>query len=257
MCPKVPPLIIFGHRGAAGTSPENTHAAFQQAFADGAHGIELDVQCCASGEVVVIHDETIDRTSTGVGRVAELSLNDLRAFDFGQWYDARFAGEGIPTLEEVFAQLPTDKVINVEIKNDHFSSRGEERAVARLIARFDLHERCLVSSFNPLVLWRVQQCDARIALAYLYRPQSPWYLRGLPVTRLLRLRALHPHHSLVTAARVALAHRLGLQVNTWTVNDLNDVERVVACGVDGIVTDYPSRLARWHASRPSSSGQGE
>lgn len=237
--------VIFGHRGAAGAAPENTHAAFSEAFAGGADGVELDVRRCASGEIVVIHDATINRTSNGVGCVARLSLSALRAFDFGARFDPKFAGETIPTLEEVFTRLPAGKLVNVEIKNDDCRSHGEEQAVARLIARFGLYEQCLVSSFNPLVLWRMQRTDPRIALAYLYRPQSPWYLRRLPVSRLLRLQALHPHHALVTAAGVAAAHRRGLRVNTWTVNTQPDFERVLACGVDGIVTDHPERLRAW------------
>jgi glycerophosphoryl diester phosphodiesterase len=237
--------VVFGHRGAAGTCPENTHAGFRQAFAERADGIELDVRCCASGEAVVIHDETVDRTSDGAGRVAHLSLSDLRCLNFGRGTEC----ETIPTLEEVFARLPADKLINVEIKNDDLHSHREERAVAQLVARFGLHGRCLVSSFNPLVLWRLQQADARLSLAYLYHPQSRWYLRHLPVTWWLRLRALHPHHRLVTAHGVAQAHRRGLQVNTWTVNDEADLERVVACGVDGIVTDYPARVVAWLDAR--------
>ncbi len=236
---------IFGHRGAAGTAPENTQTAFRQAFADGADGIELDTRCCASGEAVVIHDETIDRVSNGAGRVDALSLAALRAFDFGGRYGAAFVGERIPTLEEALAQLPAGKLVNVEIKNDDLRSHGEEQAVARLIARLGLYDRCLVSSFNPLVLWRLGRRDPRIALAYLYQPQSPWHLRRLPVTRCLRLSALHPHHALVTPARVAAAHRRGLRVNTWTVNDEQAFRRVLACGVDGIVTDYPARLRAW------------
>lgn len=244
-----PRPLVFGHRGAAGTHAENTHVGFQQAFVQRADGIELDVRCCASGEVVVIHDDTIDRTSNGTGRVMSLSLTELRRFSFGKHQGEDRGYEPIPTLEEVFARLPTDKLINVEIKNDDFHSHGEEAAIAQLIARFDLHGRCLVSSFNPLVLWRLQQYDARLALAYLYRPQSHWYLRHLPVTWWLRLRALHPHHTLVTAHRVAQAHRQGLRVNTWTVNDEADLERVVACGVDGIITDYPAHVVAWLDAR--------
>lgn len=241
--------VIFGHRGAAGAAPENTHAAFRQAFTGGADGVELDVRCCASGEVVVIHDATINRTSNGVGRVAQLPLPALRAFDFGVRFDPQFAGETIPTLEEVFTRLPAGKLVNVEIKNEVCRSQGEERAVARLIARFGLYEQCLVSSFNPLVLWRLQQADPRIALAYLYRPQSPWYLRRFPVSRLLRLHAVHPHHTLITPAGVAAAHRRGLRVNTWTVNTPSDFERVLACGVDGVVTDHPEHLCAWLEAR--------
>ncbi len=240
---------IYGHRGAAGTSPENTHAAFTRAFALGADGIELDVRCCASGEVVVIHDATVERTSNGAGRVNELSLTILRTFDFGRWYAQEFVGETIPTLQEVFECLPAGLSINVEIKREAFDNNNIECMVARLIAEFRLRDRCLVSSFNPLTLWRMQQADPQVALAYLYRRHSWWSVRRLPVSRLLRLSALHPHHTLVTAAGVAAAHRRGMQVNTWTVNERSDFERVLACGVDGIVTDYPERLRAWLETR--------
>lgn len=186
--------VIFGHRGAAGAAPENTHAAFRQAFTGGADGVELDVRCCASGEVVVIHDATINRTSNGVGRVAQLPLPALRAFDFGVRFDPQFAGETIPTLEEVFTRLPAGKLVNVEIKNEVCRSQGEERAVARLIARFGLYEQCLVSSFNPLCCgacnkpirashWRT--CTGRSRRGTCGGFRSPAYCACTPSTRII------------------------------------------------------------------------
>ncbi len=233
---------IIAHRGARGHAPENTHAAFNLAYRMGADGIELDVQCCASGEVVVIHDDTVDRTSDGTGAVATLSLSRLREFDFGRFYGPTFAGERIPTLLEVIEGLPARAIINVEIKNKGTKTNGEEIGVADLVRRMDLYGRVLVSSFNPFVLRRMRRVDRRVPIAYLYEAKSPLFLRPLPVRTLLHPQALHPDFRVVTRRMVLAAHRRGYEVNTWTVNDPADLARMVACGVDSIITDYPDRL---------------
>ena len=233
---------IIAHRGARGHAHENTHSAFNLAYRMGADGIELDVQCCASGEVVVIHDDTIDRTSDGSGAVAELTLNQLREFDFGRFFGPDFAGEPIPTLAEVIEGLPARAIINIEIKNKGTKTNGEEAGVAELIRRTKLHDRVLVSSFNPFVLRRMRRIDPRVPIAYLYEAKSPLFLRPLPVRTLLRPQALHPDFRIVTRRMVQAAHRRGYAVNTWTVNDPTDLARMIACGVDSIITDYPDRL---------------
>jgi glycerophosphoryl diester phosphodiesterase len=234
---------IIAHRGARGHAPENTHAAFNLAYRMGAEGIELDVQCCATGEVVVIHDETVDRTSNGTGVVSELSLSQLKEMDFGQFYSPTFAGERIPTLAEVIDALPAQAVINIEIKNKGTKTNGEEAGVAALVRRSDLYDRVIVSSFNPFVLRRMRRTDPRVPIAYLYEAKSPLFLRPLPVRTLLRPNALHPDFQLVTRQMVRAAHRRGYAVNTWTVNEPADLARMIACGVDSIITDYPDRLA--------------
>lgn len=233
---------ILAHRGARGHAPENTHAAFNLAYRMGADGIELDVQACASGEIVVIHDEMVNRTSNGTGAVAELPLKQLKEFDFGGFYGSAFAGERIPTLAEVFEGLPAQAIINVEIKNKGTKTNGEEVGVAALIRRTNLYDRVLVSSFNPFVLRRMRRIDPRVPIAYLYEAKSPLFLRPLPVRTLLRPQALHPDFRVVTRRMVQAAHRRGYAVNTWTVNDPADLARMVACGVDAIITDYPDRL---------------
>lgn len=233
---------IIAHRGARGHAPENTHAAFNLAYRMGADGIELDVQCCASGEVVVIHDETVDRTSDGTGAVAALPLSRLREFDFGGFRGPAFVGERIPTLAEVIESLPARAVINIEIKNKGTRTNGEEAGVADLLRRADLYDRAIVSSFNPFVLRRMRRIDPRVPIAYLYEAKSPLFLRPLPVRTLLRPQALHPDFRVVTRRMVLAAHRRGYAVNTWTVNDPADLARMIACGVDSIITDYPDRL---------------
>lgn len=243
---------VIAHRGARGHAPENTHAAFELAYEMGANGIELDVQACASGEIVVIHDETIDRTSNGHGMVADLTLAELRTFDFGCFFGEAYAGQCIPTLEEVIDRLPARVSINIEIKNRGTKTRGEEIGVAELIRRADIYDRVIVSSFNPFVLRRMRRLDPRIPIAYLYEAKPPLFLRPLPVRTLLKPQALHPNHAVVTRKMVSAAHRRGYAVNVWTVNAVADMERLVACGVDSIITDFPDRLIALRDTRKAS-----
>ena len=235
------PLNI-GHRGGMGLAPENTLAAFRAGLAAGADGVELDVQRTADGQLVVFHDDDLRRIARVSGRVTTSTLEQLRELDAGRYFGVQFAGEPIPTLEQAIAFLPAPAVINIEAKRNTVRSDGLEEEIADAIARHNLFERCVVSSFNPFILWRLGRRDRRIPLGLLYSPDMRLGLgRGWP-RRLLSLRALHPRHDLVTAGLVRLARGLGLQVNTWTVNEVAEMRRLIDLGVDAIITDRPDLL---------------
>lgn len=236
-------VLIIGHRGAPEAAPENTLPAFEAALDLGADAIELDVQLSVDGEIVVIHDGTVDRTTDGTGSVDGLTLDELRALDAGSWLDPRFAGTTLPTLAEVFTALPDNIPVNIEIKNDDpLGTTGLERAVVQFIGQQGLHDRVVVSSFNPTSLLRVKLADSRIATAFLYAPDAAFELdRGWPIPIILP-DAIHPNYSLVDAALVEQAHARGQRVNVWTVNDPDEMRRLIDLGVDGIITDRPDLL---------------
>jgi glycerophosphoryl diester phosphodiesterase len=237
--------LNWAHRGASGHAPQNTLAAFRLAAEMGADGIELDVHLCADDHVVVIHNGTVDATTDGQGRVRDLTLDALQSLDAGSWHSPRFAGQRIPTLEQVFADVGQRLLINVEIKGElgRRTSGQLEAAVVQLIEAHALVDRVIVSSFFPGSLRWVRKLNPDIPLGFLYsgrvHKRLPlWFYRLL-----VPYDALHPAYDLVDAAYVARAGSKN-PLNVWTVNDEADLRRMCELGVTGIITNYPDRLAR-------------
>lgn len=224
-------------------APENTLSAFLRAIELGADGVELDVQLSADGALVVCHNFDVDQTSNGHGRIAALSLGELKQLDFGRWFGPQFAGEQIPTLDEVFDQLRPRALVNIELKTASLRHTGLEAGVAGLIARRGVYDRVVVSSFNPVALCRVRRLDPQIEIGLLYAPNLPVVLARAWLRPLVRPHALHPEQTLVDARYMAWARRRGYAVNVWTVNETAAMRRLVDLGVTSIITDYPDRLA--------------
>lgn len=235
------PLNI-GHRGAGGLAPGNTLAAFQVALDLGIDGVELDVQRCRTGEVVVIHDLTVDRTTNGTGAVKDLSLAEIKALDAGSHFGPRFAGERIPTLAEVLDLVGDRLLVNVELKSSSPRTDGLEAEVIRLIRERNLERHVLTSSFNPFALWRTRRLAPDLKLGLLYAHNLPLPLRRAWLAFLSHPEARHPDYPLVDELLMAQARSHGWQVNTWTVNEPDDMRRMMDLGVDGIITDRPDVL---------------
>ncbi len=241
-------VLNIGHRGASAAAPPNTLAAFRRAAELGADGVELDAHLSADGVVVVIHDFTVDSTTDGSGRVAELSLAALRELDAGSRFDPAFAGERIPTLDEVFAAVGQRLLINVELKDMSMRDRGLEAAVAALVERHGLAERVLISSFNPFALQRMRRRAAHLPLGLLYETAPLSRLaRGIAgwMPR-LRPEALNPHWAMLDAADVRRMHARGQRVVAWTVDEVDDMRRLSGWGVDAIITNHPERFPAVH-----------
>ncbi len=235
------PLII-AHRGASAEAPENTLAAFEAAARVGADGVELDVTICGSGDIVVIHDDTIDRTTNGSGRVRDMSLETLRLFDAGRWFDTHYEGQVIPTLADVLDLVGESMLVNIEIKSTGLKDEGLEDGVINLVRRRQIVDRVLVSSFSPISLWRVRRRAPELRRALLTAPNMPLLLAtGWPAA-FVQPHALHPHYSQVDESYVQRAHNCGRQVNAWTVDDPDEMRRLYRMGVDGIITNHPARL---------------
>ncbi|OQP05734.1 hypothetical protein B1690_11575 [Geobacillus sp. 46C-IIa] len=240
--------LIFAHRGAAGTYPENTMAAFLEAERAGADGIELDVQLTKDGEIVVIHDETVDRTTDGSGWVHGMTYRELRKLNAAAKWDGRYGHCPIPHLEEVLAWLGSTRLfVNIELKNSLIAYETLEQKTIALVRRHGLEKRTLLSSFNhnSMRFCRTVAPEIETALLYMEPLYDPWtYVRAMKAD------GVHPYHRTVTAAFVADAQRRGLAVRPFTINKTEVMKTMFAYGVDAIFTDHPRRAKEWKEKTP-------
>ena len=243
------PLVV-GHRGACAYAPENTLASFRLAAEQGADAVELDAKLSADGVVMVIHDPTVDRTTDGKGRVNMLSLGQLKALDAGSFFAPAFAGEPIPTLEEVFDSVGRQVLINVELTNYASPMDDLVAKVVALVRNFHLEERVIFSSFHPLNLARAGKLLPEVPRAMLADVGRPgWWARSSWM-RLVAPQAVNPYFSDANAAFLARQRALKRKVFVWTVNDPSEMERLAREAVAGIITDDPpAALKAVHAAR--------
>lgn len=227
-------MQIWGHRGASRDAPENTLPAIELAVSQGADGVEIDVQLSRDGHIVVIHDESVDRTTDGTGQVRDMALDGLRSLDASHG-DERHAGAQIPVLSEVL-DLTRTVMLNIELKNDQVTYPGLEELVLGTVARHGAAERVLYSSFSQRSVRRLRQLEVSAPVGMLYSRPRP-----RPVADALAwgATAIHPPARAVRPGLVNRAHRRGLPVNVWTVNDAADVRRMARLGVDAIISDAP------------------
>ena len=230
---------VWAHRGASRMAPENTLEAFALAQRLGADGIELDVQLSCDGHLVVIHDDTIDRTSNGSGAVADLTLAELRAFSYDAGMDG-FSDVRLPELVDVFELLiDTDMVINVELKAD---VPGMGPQIDALVEEFGLTQRVIYSSFNHYALRDLLDAGTRVRIGLLVAEAliDPWvYAKDLGAA------ALHPFWmTVMKPGYVEACHHAGIAVNTWTVNNEDVLRGLGMLGVDAVITDDPELALR-------------
>lgn len=237
--------LIIGHRGAAGEAPENTLGSFLLAVEQGAHAIELDIHLSADGEIMVIHDHTIDRTTSGAGAVKDMTVSELQKVDAGVKFPDTYAGERIPTLEEVFDALPAHTLINVEIKSGRHEI--EEKLVA-LMKRKNRMETVFVSSFDHKSLQVLKRLEPEVKIGLLYAVNFADHVKAAASVE-EPVYSLHPAHHAIDDEDIRQAIASGLQVYPWTVNQEADMLRLLDCGVSGIITDFPGRLQALVAQR--------
>ncbi|WP_343045078.1 glycerophosphodiester phosphodiesterase [Paenibacillus lemnae] len=244
---KVP--IIFAHRGASGEAPENTLAAFSLGLEQGCDGFELDVHLSKDGEIVVIHDDTIDRTTNGSGKVRDMTVEQLQAVDAGAWFDEKYKGEVIPRLEEVFDLAPPEIVINVEIKG---SCEGKlEPILVELLKRKGRLDTVVVSSFDWKSLKHLKQLEPAIKVGLLYNLNLDHH-EHLPAAAGTEVYSLHPNMKRWEPKDITGPQAAGLQVYGWTINQAETMTEAIEMGMDGIITDYPGRLKALLKGTPAS-----
>ena len=234
-----PRPIIFAHRGDFAHAPENTLPAFEQALQKGADGVELDAKLTSDGQVIVIHDSAVDRTTNSKGRVASLALEEIRKLDAGNWFNEKFAGTKVPLLEEIFEMVGKDKLINIELTNYSTPRDGLAIKACELIKRHNNHKQIIFSSFF----------SSNLKIAAQALPEVPRGLLAMPGLVGLWARsfgfmfgdyqALHPNIANTSKEQVQRAHRIKRRVYVWTVNTPAEVTRLKEWGVDGIFTDDP------------------
>ncbi|MCM3711249.1 glycerophosphodiester phosphodiesterase [Sporosarcina luteola] len=233
-------MEIFAHRGASGNYPENTIAAFMEAARLPIFGVEFDVHMTADGELVVIHDESIDRTADGKGYVKDMSLAELKKHDFGNWFSPEFKGETIPTLAEVLDVFnPTDHKLNIELKSDIFPYEGMVEKVLDLIAERQMESRIIISSFDHSAVRTVKRFNPQIETAALFMEvlvHPVDYLNKIPAD------ALHILFPAALRPTIAEVINSGMPVRTFTVNDETYAHTLKQAGVQAIFTDYPGKM---------------
>lgn len=234
-------ILNLAHRGAREHAPENTLPAFEEAAELGADGVELDAQLTADGVPVIFHDRAVERLTDGKGCLTEMTLSQVKELDAGNHFSSEFAGISIPSLDEVFEELGDRLLFNIELKSFSIHSNGLEREVVELIRRHGLISRVLISSFDPLALRRVRRFEPELALGYLYAPGLPLPLSKGWLARPIigRHEARHPHFSMVDESYIRWARQHRYRVNVWTVNALEDIQRMRDLGVDAIMSDRP------------------
>lgn len=237
--PKTRPLV-WAHRGASFDAPENTLTAFGLAEKQGADGIELDAQLCGTGEVVVLHDESLGRTTGYVGLIGETPWSVVRTLDAGARKNERYRGERIPLLAEALRGFP--RLVNVEIKCDRADDRGLTAAIVRVVREARAQDRVLLSSFNPLCLLRARVLAPKLPRALLFESEAAWLLRSAFSAPALAAMALHPENVLATRERIAHWRRRGYRVTVWTVDDPAEAARLVEWGANGIITNRPALM---------------
>ncbi len=236
---------IFAHRGASGWdkqyAPENTMPAFEKAIEMGSDGIELDVQLTKDGEIVICHDEKIDRTSDGTGWIKDYTLAELRKFSFSKVHP-EYGAVRIPTLREFLEFMaPTGKELNIELKTGVVFYDGLEEKTAAMVQEFGMDDRVIYSSFNhhSLRLLKLAVPEARIGLL-----MGQNFVDVPRYTTMMQAEAVHPNYQHIDKEYIDKCHANGIKVNTWTVNPRVEMKRFCEYGVDIIITDCPDNGRR-------------
>ncbi len=233
---------IVAHRGGKRWAPENSMAAFAASVEAGVDGIELDIHKCKSGELVVIHDDTLERTTNGKGYVKDKTWAELKDLDCGSWYDKSFKNERLPLLKDVLKLVDGKLTINIEIKNCPMNYPGIAEDLLKLLADYKYPDKIVISSFDHKVLKTIAAREKKYKLALL--GDSVIHDLG-KYAATVGAKAWNPAFDCVRDDTVSDAHKNNLEVNTWTVNDSEGFARAVKLKVDSIITDDPVGLRKF------------
>ncbi len=253
----IKPNWIIAHRGYRQKYPENTPAAFQAALEAGAPMVELDVMFSRDRKVVVIHDDTLARTTNGHGAVNDHTLEELKQLDAGSWFDARFADQRLPELSEVLDLVNGRACINIEIKaqayEHHHPPDAIEKQVVALVKQKNMQDSVLLSSFEIDILVQIAALEEPPAIALISK--TPVSRRIVEICNHLKVFSWHPDHLIVTPRQVDMMHAAGLKVFPYNVDTLEDYVKMMDMTADGVITDDPVSAAQWstgaHAYRAS------
>lgn len=231
---------IYAHRGFSGKYPENTMLAFKKAVEIGVDGIELDVHLTSDNEIVIIHDEDIKRTCDGEGLVKDMTYAELSKFDASAAFRGVYGINPIPTLREYFELVKDTPVItNIELKTSVYEYPTIEKRVIDLIKEFGLEEKIILSSFNHYTVMRCAEIAPEIKRGFLC---ESWLYDYGKYTAERNVQCCHPIHISLSQEVVDEMHTAGCEINTWTVNTYEDIERLAKMGVDALIGNFPDRM---------------
>lgn len=231
--------LNYAHRGFKSKYPENTMLAFRKAVEEGADGIEFDVHLTKDGELVIIHDERLDRTCQAQGRVKDYTLEELKKINAAKLFP-EVGFEGIPTLEEYFKYIKDKDIItNIELKTGIFWYRGIEEKVYDLLSKYDLNDRILVSSFNHESLMKMKELGPELKFGALV---SSWLDRPEDYLEKMGVDFYHPAAYCASPELVKRLHNCGIGINVWFGKEEYDFKTLVEMGVDGIISDFPDQV---------------
>lgn len=228
-------LFITAHRGASGLAPENTLAAFRKAIECNADCAELDVHLSKDGQVVVLHDDDLDRTTTGKGKVWHHDMSQLVQLDAGSWFGMEFLNERIPTLEQVIELCRGNITLNIEIKTHQEQPDLTDR-VLQIVRAFNFHNKCVVTSFDIRVIRHIKKSYPELVAGLILNQNPKPFLddKGIDLFSV--------QYAFVSKELVNAAHQMAKPVHAWTVNQLSDMKKLIELPVDGIITNFPDRL---------------
>ncbi len=231
------PFYVTAHRGASGWAPENTLAAFAKAIEQGSDYSELDVRLSKDGVVVLSHDDSLRRTTGQPGAVWDYTVEELKAFDAGAWFGPEFAGEKIPTLQEVIRLVKGKMKLNIEVKISRQEPQVVEKVI-EVIRREGFDKDCMITSFDQATVEKVIELapDLPVGLIFSETTKADVFAGSWPI--------LSVRYSAVNEEFVAKARKAGKQIHVWTVNDEQKMRDLLALKVDGIITNYPDRLRK-------------
>jgi len=231
---------IFAHRGFSGKYPENTMLAFQKAVEIGVDGIELDVHLTKDNEIVIIHDEDIKRTCDGEGLVKDMTLEELRKFDASATFRGQYGFCGIPTLREYFELVKDTPIItNIELKTGVYEYPTIEKRVIDMVREFGLSDKIIFSSFNHFTVKRCEEIAPEIKRGFL---TGDWIYDFGKYTAERNVQCCHPWHVSLSEEVIREMHEAGCEINTWTVNEYADIEKLSKWGVDSLIGNFPDRM---------------
>jgi len=243
-------IKIVAHRGASGTAPENTFAAFEKALESGVDAIEIDVHQTKDGQIVIIHDETLDRTTSGKGSVSEKSFKELKNLDAGSWFEAKFSNEKIPLFSDFldFAKNKTEIIVEVKYGSQKYPEI--EKNVWNLLKAQNIADNSVVSSSRVTILNTFKLISKEIKLGKILSPKELWRSLFQPGSLMYKqdiiqqVKEIHPHWSFVNAKFMEWAESLGLDVIPWTINKERKIRVMIDRGVHGIITNFPEIAKR-------------
>lgn len=238
---------VISHRGANIYAPQNTLPAFEKSVEIGVDGLETDVHLSRDGKLVICHNYTIDETSNGKGKISDMTLGELKSYDFGSYFSPKYKDTKIPSVDEFlsFVETADISVLNIELKSPEQKGTAIVKETIKAVKEHGLFDKLIISSFDPSLLVEAKAIDKSVRTGLLYGPNKKnTYLNRL-VTRPVEFAktigadAIHPIYIFVDEKIVRSAHEAGIMVNPWTVDSVKWIEKMINCGVDSIITNFP------------------